>query len=161
MHGQLFNDHHLQHFTAPEKAARYAVELSQIIMSANWLLIGAALEDQNAVALCCEIEPLDEDQTPYISKIQAVDESGQNIALADENLDLMVRGITEKDGRISVGAMALDWPLDMRLAILAREYLDSAYPDWNTPGAGAGTLVIDTDGQPVLTRHQRSSNDLE
>jgi hypothetical protein len=161
MSEQLLQDHHLKHFTEKTSAAEYAIELSRLIRSGNWLLIGAALQEQKAVALCFDIEPLGEDHTPYISRIYAVDADGEEIALNDQNLDLMTMAITETDGQFSVGAMELDWPMEMRLAILGREHLDAAHPGWNAPGAGVGTLVIDTDGRPALTRHKRSKHDLE
>ena len=162
MHDQLLSDHHLRHFSDPAEAARYACDLSNAIISANWLLIGAALAEQGAAFLCVDLETQDDDKTPYISRIYALKEDRQEIPLADRNMDLMARGIMENEGRISVGATALDWPLDVRLAMLAQDHLDAAHPGWNTPDAGAGTLVIDTDGRPVLSRHEkRRPYDLE
>lgn len=146
----LIHDHHLRSFREPDEALRYAIELRAVILSANWLIVGAALLEQGASLLSFSIEAEDPNSHPFLSGIQALHETEEADSLEDKNLDLLTVAIVKKDAEILVGASPLDWPLNTRLTMIAQDHLDLYYPNWNDAGAGDGTLVVDTDGSVSL-----------
>jgi hypothetical protein len=148
----LLSDHHLRHFSDPDKATSYFFKLRSMILSANWLLVGTALSEQNFSLLSFNIDVDDASGNPFLSGIHALNEDGEDNDLEDTNLDLLTAGIVKKDSRISVGAMPLDWPLNTRLAMNAQDHLDLHYPNWNKAGNGAGTFIVDLDGQTSLAK---------
>ncbi len=160
MSESLIHDHHLKHFTDPVEAARYTCELRPAILNANWRLLGAALADRNLCALRFSIETED-DGPGFLSGITAIDPDGGETSFADIQADLITTAIMQTDDRISVGAAALDWPLEIRLAIQARDYLDLNHPDWSAPGSPAATLILDTDGQVYFTPNDGALDGLE
>lgn len=153
----LIHDHHLRSFKDQAQAVEYAHELHRAMIQANWLILGAALDEQGFAALMVSIDADEASSPPFISHIAPVRLDGSEGELRDQNLEMMAPGVIQVADHLKVGATDLDWPLAARLAIQTRDYLDLYHTEWSRPDAGVGTLVIDADGSPSFLQTTRTT----